>query len=74
MNQHELYESEKAVLALLKEVKEDSLWGIAIKKVCDDPEPVKVLRLFYQLKSQACDNPELMKRILGTAFKPLIAL
>lgn len=71
---YELTENENAVLQELSKIENDSLWGIAIKNVVADPQPVRVLRLYYQLKSQACDNPQMMKNILGSAFNALIKL
>jgi hypothetical protein len=71
---NELTECEKAVLEELRQVYNDSPWGQVVKHVCANPTPVSVLRLFYQLKSQACDNPEMMKGILGKSFKSLITL
>ena len=48
--------------------KDSSLWGPAIYNVCNDPDVVRFRELIKELKSQAADNPEAMKEILGSAY------
>lgn len=60
-------------IALLKQVKPDSLWGIAIHKVLKDPEPGKVNELVIQLKDQAKDCPDTMRAILGSVYDEIIS-
>ena len=54
--------------------KDSSLWGQAIYNVCSDPDVVRFRELIKQLKSQAADNPEIMKEILGSAYEYVMDL
>jgi hypothetical protein len=49
-------------------------WRIAIKKVVAENEPTKFRGLIIDLKSQAADCADVMKRILGDAYEPVVAL
>jgi len=66
---------EKQFITLLKQCNKNSLWGIAISNVLNEPTTAKYLRLISDLKSQANDSPVVMKNILGNqAFKLLMQL
>lgn len=69
-----LTDEEKNVYDHLKKVKADSLWKPAIECVIRFGDPLTFLRLVLELKSQAKDNPNSMKRMLGDAYKPVIKL
>lgn len=56
---------EKLFLMQLKNVKVQSLWGLAISNVVKNPVVSEVGRLFTDLKSQDDDNDEMMLDILG---------
>lgn len=56
---------EQSFLTTLKEITHDSIWGIAITNVINDPQAWKVRKLICELKSQASDNSEVMLNILG---------
>lgn len=56
---------EKLFLMQLKNVKVQSLWGLAISNVVKNPMVSEVGRLFTDLKSQDDDNDEMMLEILG---------
>lgn len=60
-----LSEQEKNTAALLKQVDHDSIWGIAIRRVFENWDAVRFRRLICDLKSQANDNMESMRNILG---------
>lgn len=65
---------EVKALEELKKVDHDSIWGIAVKNVMKENDPVPFRRLISELKSQANDNSDVMKNILGNAYEPVIAL
>lgn len=53
---------------------ESSLLGPAIYNICSDPNVVEFRELIKELKSQAADNPEAMKEILGSAYEYVMDL
>lgn len=65
---------EVKALEELKKVDHDSIWGLAVKSVMKQNDPIPFRRLISELKSQANDNAQVMKNILGDAFEPVIAL
>jgi hypothetical protein len=65
-------EEKKCYLSLEKMVG-DSIWLIAIKNVCEKPDAYRFRKLVCQLKSQAADNPEVMKTILGEQVYEAVA-
>jgi hypothetical protein len=56
---------EKQCYLLLEKMDGDSIWLVAIKRVCEKPNAYRFRRLICELKSQAADNAEVMKNILG---------
>jgi hypothetical protein len=56
---------EKKCYMMLEKIVGDSIWIIAIKNVVEKPDTYRFRKLICQLKSQAADNPEVMKSILG---------
>lgn len=60
-----LTEKEKQFLGLLETVDKESLWGLAINNVVNDPKPTTVRRLICELKSQARDCEAVMLSIIG---------
>ncbi|MFL5810063.1 MAG: hypothetical protein ACJ749_11120 [Flavisolibacter sp.] len=56
---------EKKCFLLMQQMKGNSLWFVAIKNVVEKPDSYRFRKLICQLKSQASDNPEVMKNILG---------
>lgn len=71
---HALSESERKTLDELKNVKPQTIWGIAISNVVKDLDPYKFRYLICELKSQAADAPHCMKEILGPAYESVINL
>ncbi len=49
----------------LAQVSNQTLWGLAIHKVLQDPSTERFRDLLAQLSSQAKDQPEVMADILG---------
>lgn len=58
----------------LKKLDHDSIWGIAVKNVMQANDPIPFRRLICDLKSQANDNSQVMKNILGDAYESVVAL
>lgn len=50
---------------LLRNVNPLPLWGMAIHKAIADPTPERMEQLIKDLRSQAKDNPQMMRDILG---------
>jgi len=59
--------AEMKTMDLLKTVKHESLWSVAIENVIAGGDVWKFRRLVCDLKSQAADTPPLMEKILGPA-------
>lgn len=56
----------RELVKLLRNVNPMSLWGAAVRKVVDGkPTPDQVTELIRELRSQAKDNRQMMKEILG---------
>lgn len=61
-----LNNEERTFFEMIRDIEPDSsIWGLAISNVAKDPEPYKVKELIRQLKSQAADNIQVMKSIIG---------
>lgn len=61
-----LTQEEKTFFHMIRDIEpHSSLWGLAISNVAKEPEPYKVKELIKQLRSQASDNKDLMKCIIG---------
>lgn len=56
---------EREAANMLKKVDHESIWGIAIRNVFSNWDVVRFRRLICDLKSQANDNMESMRNILG---------
>lgn len=70
-----LTKKEKQFLTLLEQVDNNSIWGVAITNVLNNPQPWKVRDLICELKSQAYDGADVMKDIIGEeAFNQLLEL
>jgi hypothetical protein len=69
----ELTYKEKIARAALEKIEHESLWIMAINKVLTDFSVEGFRLLIHSLNSQASDNPEVMKRILGPAYESVIA-
>jgi hypothetical protein len=68
-------DQEKKFFQCLQQVRDNSLWGIAIVNVVKNPDVPRFRRLVCDLKSQAHDNSEVMVAILGQqCFDNLISL
>lgn len=68
-------DQEKKFFQCLEQVKETSLWGLAISNVVKNPDVPRFRRLVCDLKSQAHDNGEVMVAILGQqCYDNLISL
>jgi hypothetical protein len=66
---------EKKCYLLLEKSEGDNLWLVAIKRVCEKPNVWRFRKLICELKSQASDNQEVMKNILGDdVLKAIIKL
>lgn len=72
MNQ--LSVQERRVYQKLKEVTNEGAWGQAIKMVISEGDQNKFRLLITQLKSQAKDCADTMKKILGNAYDSVISL
>lgn len=70
----QLSQPENEALEQLKQVKTESIWGIAISNVIKSDEPQRFRYLICELKSQAADCPETMKNILGPAYDSVVNL
>jgi hypothetical protein len=64
---------EKQCFLLMKKMIGDSIWLLAIKNVVEKPDTYRFRKLICQLKSQAQDNPEIMKSILGDSVMSAVA-
>ena len=71
---NELSAPEQKAFEQLKELQIDSVWGLAIKNVCEKPGVMRFRRLICELKSQAHDCEEVMKSILGHAYEAVMLL
>lgn len=65
---------EQTAFEKLKTLTTESIWSLAIKNVTDAFDPYRFRLLICQLKSQADDNPEVMKNILGDAYESVVSL
>jgi len=61
----DISEKEKQFFECLKKVDVNSVWGVAISNVVNDPDVSRFRRLVCDLKSQAHDSKEIMTNILG---------
>ncbi len=57
---------------LMMSVKHDSPWGLAIRAWQEDPTPAGLAALMSQLRSQAMDNEQIMREILGAELTKLL--
>jgi hypothetical protein len=72
---HLLTLSEQTLFEKLQKVDSDSVWGMAIKNVCENANVLKFRKLVCQLLSQTHDEPYVMENILGSeAYQALITL
>jgi hypothetical protein len=62
---HELNDNEAVCFSLLKEVSHESVWATAIRNVIHSNDIPRFRRLICDLKSQANDNMDSMRTILG---------
>lgn len=67
-----LSRNEARLFEALCAVPDNTLWGLAISKVMDQPEPKKFRELVKQLKSQTKDNEPIMISILGESTTKLL--
>jgi hypothetical protein len=66
---------EKKCYISLERIVGESIWIIAIKNVVEKPDVYRFRKLVCELKSQAADNPEVMKSILGNnVFQQVVNL
>ncbi len=72
--QDKLSDREKKVFESLKKISRDSLWNDAIQVVVSSGDTERFRKLIIQLQSQAADNREVMRRILGHAYGPVMKL
>lgn len=72
--QTQLSVSEKRVFEKLRNVSEESLWGLGIKKAIEANDPGRFRSLIEQLQSQAKDNRDVMRKILGNAYSSVMRL
>jgi|GEM_PF-6575745 len=72
---NQLTKQEFEAYILLAEVKGDSIWGIAIQRVLQENNVARFRQLICELKSQADDEPDTMKRIIGQeAYNAVVCL
>lgn len=64
----------KAIAALLKNVNPLSFWGNAIHLAIKNPTPEVIEELIISLRSQAKDNAQMMREILGSIIYDTIIL
>ena len=63
------------IIELLKGVNPDTLWGVAIHKVVATEHSHRAMDLVIDLRSQARDNPAVMREILGDeAFHEIMSI
>lgn len=65
---------EKQVFSSLRNLRHDSIWGIAISNVCEVPDAARFRELIRSLKSQAADDEGTMRAILGDKLELIKAL
>jgi len=56
---------EKKCFVAMENLDRDNIWMIAIRNVCKNPNVYRFRKLVAELKSQAADNGQIMKNILG---------
>lgn len=65
---------EKRVFSELRNLRHSSIWGIAISNVCEVPDAERFRELIRSLKSQAADDENTMRAILGDKLELIKAL
>lgn len=70
----QLSPAELQAFYLLERVEMNSVWGHAINHVVKAPNVCKFRMLVCDLKSQANDNVEVMRSILGDAYTAIVQL
>lgn len=66
MNFLDLTTEEQKFFRCLQNITEDSIWAPGIKLVVDNPTPEDYRQLIQELKSQAKDSEDVMRKILGS--------